>query len=89
MQLVCDRRNPNFAFHVEYCTPIQYSCHVFTTVFRCRFLGERLDVEAVRAAPPHGELIVHRRGMVRVAKLLAADGVTYATRSWTAFVWWS
>ena len=69
--------DPNFAIHVEYCTPIQYSCHVFATIFRCRFHGDRLDSEAIRAAPLHGELIVHRRGMGRIAKLLAPDGVSY------------
>lgn len=69
--------NPSFSFHVEYCTPIQYCCHVFATVFRCRFHADRLDPETIRAAPLHGELIVHRRGMGSIAKLVARDGVTY------------
>lgn len=52
---------------------------VFAIVYRCRFHGERLDAAAIRANPLQGDLIVHRRGMGRIAKLVAEDGETYLT----------
>lgn len=40
---------------------------VFATVYRCRFHGERLKPDAIRTNALCGDLIVHRRGMGRIA----------------------
>jgi len=46
---------------------------MFAIVYRSRREGHLLDAETVRAQPARGELRVERKGMRRVAVLLAAD----------------
>ena len=50
---------------------------MFCTVYRCRFQGEKLDAAAIRESGVAGDLRVRRRGMGRIALLLAPDGETY------------
>ena len=72
--------DPDFScdgVHVIYCTPIQYFPHVFATVYRCRREGQPLHRDDIEAEPAHGELQVFRKGMKRVAVLLAPDRESY------------
>ncbi|WP_143684683.1 hypothetical protein [Variovorax sp. KK3] len=50
---------------------------MFTILYRCRREGLPLHPEDIEAAPVHGELRVQRKGMKRVAVLLAADRESY------------
>ena len=50
---------------------------MFSIVYRCRREGRLLDREAIAGSPTRGELRVLRKGMKRVAVLLAHDGETY------------
>lgn len=50
---------------------------VFAIVYRCRREGQQLHRDDIEAEPAHGELQVHRKGMKRVAVLLARDRESY------------
>jgi hypothetical protein len=50
---------------------------VFAIVYRCRRKGHPLHPDDIGAEPAHGDLQVYRKGMKRVAVLLAADRENY------------
>lgn len=54
-----------------------YVCTVFATVYRCRREGQLLHPEEIKRDPRRGDLRVSRRGMRRIAVLLAPDGERY------------
>lgn len=54
-----------------------YICTVFCVVYRCRFQGQRMAEEDIRAGAVQGALRVRKRGLARIALLLAPDGETY------------
>lgn len=57
---------------------IQYSCHVFASVFRCRRQGVLVDQDMVKADPARGDLRIRRHGFnQRIAVLLGPDGERY------------